>query len=78
MICTKCQYNGKKDNHCLSCSYVEDSYFHDKDRYIADTYDPPYDEQSHATASKVTPLEDEIEDKLRQLLIAIFHDLSPL
>lgn len=65
MICTKCQYNGKRDNHCLSCTYTEDSYYHDKDRYILDTYDPPCDDLAHATTPKVTALDDETEDKLR-------------
>lgn len=71
--CHKCPYNGKNDNHCLSCC-GDETYDYKYQHYILDTYDPVQPDTSGS--EQVTNFDDDLEDKLRKIL-TIIRDLTP-
>ena len=73
MQCTKCQYNGKCNEACLSCTSKE-QYNYKFNKYIIDGYDPK--QESTEGSEKVTQFNDNIEDALRKVLYTLL-DLSP-
>ena len=70
MECTKCKYNGKQCEACLSCDCTE-QYNYRYSHYLIDGYDPK--QESTEGSQKVTEFNDDVEDALRKALYTIFE-----
>ena len=73
MECTKCKYNGKQCEACLSCD-LQEQYNYRYSHYIIDGYDPK--QESTEGSQKVTEFNDDVEDALRKALYTLL-DLTP-
>ena len=71
LICHKCPYAGT--DKCITCTRGDENTQHKQ--YVLEGYDPPQHDTSGS--EQVTPLPDEVEDKMRKFLYDLF-DLTPL
>ena len=74
MNCHKCPYNGKKDNHCLSCT-LDETYSYKYQNYLIEGYEPIQPDNS-GSEQVLEDKTDDIEDMLRKVIYTIL-DLKP-